>query len=241
MKKKVAIIGSSGAIGNAVAEILLDDDDEIETIYKFSRNDPKENSDRVKNLFLDIEDEESIKNCIKNLPENIKFDLIFVATGILHNNNDIFPEKSIKDINQSKLEKVLLVNTIGPTLVGKYFIPHLRKDSKSIFAFLSARVGSISDNKLGGWYSYRASKTALNQIIKNFSIEVRRSNPNAIFIGLQPGTVKSFLSKPFEKNVRSENLFTPEYSASKMLEVIDNLSLEDTGKVYAWDGEEIQP
>ena len=240
MKKKVAIIGSSGAIGNAVAEILLDDD-EIETIYKFSRNDPKENSDRVKNLFLDIEDEESIKNCIKNLPENIKFDLIFVATGILHNNNDIFPEKSIKDINQSKLEKVLLVNTIGPTLVGKYFIPHLRKDSKSIFAFLSARVGSISDNKLGGWYSYRASKTALNQIIKNFSIEVRRSNPNAIFIGLQPGTVKSFLSKPFEKNVRSENLFTPEYSASKMLEVIDNLSLEDTGKVYAWDGEEIQP
>tara|TARA_B100000700_G_scaffold53757_1_gene57453 strand:+ start:22 stop:747 length:726 start_codon:yes stop_codon:yes gene_type:complete len=241
MKKKVAIIGSSGAIGNAVAEILLDDDDEIETIYKFSRNDPKENSDRVKNLFLDIEDEESIKNCIKNLPEDIKFDLIFVATGILHNNNDIFPEKSIKDINQSKLEKVLLVNTIGPTLVGKYFIPHLRKDSKSIFAFLSARVGSISDNKLGGWYSYRASKTALNQIIKNFSIEVRRSNPNAIFIGLQPGTVKSFLSKPFEKNVRSENLFTPEYSASKMLEVIDNLSLEDTGKVYAWDGEEIQP
>ena len=240
MKKKVAIIGSSGAIGNAVAEILLDDD-EIETIYKFSRNDPKENSDRVKNLFLDIEDEESIKNCIKNLPEDIKFDLIFVATGILHNNNDIFPEKSIKDINQSKLEKVLLVNTIGPTLVGKYFIPHLRKDSKSIFAFLSARVGSISDNKLGGWYSYRASKTALNQIIKNFSIEVRRSNPNAIFIGLQPGTVKSFLSKPFEKNVRPENLFTPEYSATKMLEVIDNLSLEDTGKVYAWDGEEIQP
>ena len=240
MKKKVAIIGSSGAIGNAVAEILLDDDG-IETIYKFSRNDPKENSDRVKNLFLDIEDEESIKNCIKNLPENIKFDLIFVATGILHNNNDIFPEKSIKDINQSKLEKVLLVNTIGPTLVGKYFIPHLRKDSKSIFAFLSARVGSISDNKLGGWYSYRASKTALNQIIKNFSIEVRRSNPNAIFIGLQPGTVKSFLSKPFEKNVRPENLFTPEYSATKMLEVIDNLSLEDTGKVYAWDGEEIQP
>ncbi len=240
MKKTVAIIGSSGAIGNAVAEILLDDDG-VEAIYRFSRNDSNENSDRVKNLFLDIEDEESIKDCIKNLSKDIKFDLVFVATGILHNDNDIFPEKSIRDISQSKLEKVLLVNTIGPALVGKYFIPYLRKDSKSIFAFLSARVGSISDNKLGGWYSYRASKTALNQIIKNFSIEVRRSNPNAIFIGLQPGTVKSFLSKPFEKNVRPENLFTPEYSATKMLEVIDNLSLEDTGKVYAWDGEEIQP
>ena len=240
MKKTVAIIGSSGAIGNAVAEILLDDDG-VEAIYRFSRNDSNENSDRVKNLFLDIEDEESIKDCIKNLSKDIKFDLVFVATGILHNDNDIFPEKSIRDISQSKLEKVLLVNTIGPALVGKYLIPYLRKDSKSIFAFLSARVGSISDNKLGGWYSYRASKTALNQIIKNFSIEVRRSNPNAIFIGLQPGTVKSFLSKPFEKNVRPGNLFTPEYSATKMLEVIDNLSLEDTGKVYAWDGEEIQP
>ncbi len=240
MKKTVAIIGSSGAIGNAVSEILLDDDG-VEAIYKFSRNDSNENSDRVKNLFLDIEDEQSIKDCIKNLSKDIKFDLVFVATGILHNDNDIFPEKSIRDISQSKLEKVLLVNTIGPALVGKYFIPYLRKDSKSIFAFLSARVGSISDNKLGGWYSYRASKTALNQIIKNFSIEVRRANPNAIFIGLQPGTVKSFLSKPFEKNVRPENLFTPEYSATKMLEVIDNLSLEDTGKVYAWDGEEIQP
>ena len=240
MKKTVAIIGSSGAIGNAVAEILLDDDG-VEAIYRFSRNDSNENSDRVKNLFLDIEDEQSIKDCIKNLSKDIKFDLVFVATGILHNDNDIFPEKSIRDISQSKLEKVLLVNTIGPALVGKYFIPYLRKDSKSIFAFLSARVGSISDNKLGGWYSYRASKTALNQIIKNFSIEVRRSNPNAIFIGLQPGTVKSFLSKPFEKNVRPGNLFTPEYSATKMLEVIDNLSLEETGKIYAWDGEEIQP
>ena len=240
MKKTVAIIGSSGAIGNAVAEILLDDDG-VEAIYRFSRNDSNENSDRVKNLYIDIEDEESIKDCIKNLSKDIKFDLVFVATGILHNDNDIFPEKSIRDISQSKLEKVLLVNTIGPALVGKYLIPYLRKDSKSIFAFLSARVGSISDNKLGGWYSYRASKTALNQIIKNFSIEVRRSNPNAIFIGLQPGTVKSFLSKPFEKNVRPENLFTPAYSASKMLEVIEDLSLEDTGKVYAWDGEEIQP
>ena len=240
MKKTVAIIGSSGAIGNAVAEILLDDDG-VEAIYRFSRSDSNENSDRVKNLYIDIEDEESIKDCIKNLSKDIKFDLVFVATGILHNDNDIFPEKSIRDISKSKLEKVLLVNTIGPALVGKYFIPYLRKNSKSIFAFLSARVGSISDNKLGGWYSYRASKTALNQIIKNFSIEVRRSNPNAIFIGLQPGTVKSFLSKPFEKNVRPGNLFTPEYSATKMLEVIDNLSLEDTGKIYAWDGEEIQP
>ena len=134
-----------------------------------------------------------------------------------------------------------MVNTIGPTLVGKYFIPFLRKDARSVFAFLSARVGSISDNKLGGWYSYRASKTALNQIIKNFSIEVKRSNINAIFVGLQPGTVKSYLSKPFEKNVKADRLFTPDYSAEKLLDVISNLTNGDSGKVYAWDGEEIRP
>ena len=126
-------------------------------------------------------------------------------------------------------------------MIGKYFIPFLRKDARSTFAFLSARVGSISDNKLGGWYSYRASKTALNQIIKNFSIEIKRSNPNAVFIGLQPGTVKSYLSKPFEKNVKADRLFTPDYRAERLLQVIASLDNKDTGKIFAWDGEEIKP
>ncbi len=240
MKKTVAIIGSSGAIGNAVSNNLLNDDS-VEIIYKFSRSKSIDENPKVKNIFLDIEDEESVKSSVEQIPSNIKFDLVFVATGILHNDKEIFPEKSIKDINIEKLKKVILVNTIGPTLVGKYFIPFLKKNEKSVFAFLSARVGSISDNKLGGWYSYRASKTALNQIIKNFSIEVNRTNKNAIFVGLQPGTVKSFLSKPFERNVKADNLFTPEYSAEKMLQVINELTLNDSGKVFAWNGEEIQP
>ena len=240
MKKIVAVIGSSGAIGNAISNRLLEDDS-VETIYKFSRSQKSEGNQKEKNFFIDIEDENSIKKSTENIPEDIKFDMIFVATGILHNDDDIFPEKSIRDINSIKLKKVLLVNTIGPTLVGKYFIPLLQKSTKSTFAFLSARVGSITDNKIGGWYSYRASKTALNQIIKNFSIEVKRSNPEAIFVGLQPGTVKSYLSKPFEKNVKSNSLFTPDYSAKKLLEVIANLDIEDTGKIFAWNGEEIQP
>ena len=240
MKKIVAVIGSSGAIGNALSNRLLEDDS-VETIYKFSRSQKSKDNQKEKNFFIDIEDENSIKKSTENIPEDIKFDMIFVATGILHNDDDIFPEKSIKDINADKLKRVLSINTIGPTLVGKYFIPYLNNKSKSIFAFLSARVGSISENKLGGWYSYRSSKTALNQIIKNFSIEIKRTNPNAIFVGLQPGTVSSFLSKPFEKNVKSENLFTPDFSASKLLEVIDNLESKDTGKLIAWNGEEIQP
>ena len=240
MKKNVAVIGSSGAIGNAISKILQNNES-IETVYNFSRSTGIESSKKEKNFFIDIENEDSIKRSVKNIPENIKFDLVFVATGILHDNEDIYPEKSIRDISEVKLKKVLMVNTIGPTLVGKYFIPFLDKNKKNVFAFLSARVGSISDNKIGGWYSYRASKTALNQIIKNFSIEVKRSNPNSIFVGLQPGTVKSNLSKPFEKNVNSSNLFSPEYSAEKLLKVINDLTLEDTGKFFAWNGEEIQP
>ena len=165
MKKIAAVIGSNGAIGNSISENLLKED-MVDCIYKFSRKINDKDTDKVKNFVVDIEDEDSIKEAVQSLPDNIKFDLVFVATGILHNDDDIFPEKSIRDINSIKLKKVLLVNTIGPTLVGKYFIPLLQKGTKSTFAFLSARVGSITDNKLGGWYSYRASKTALNQIIK---------------------------------------------------------------------------
>ena len=240
MKKNVAVIGSSGAIGNAVSKILLDDES-VDSVYNFSRSASPNISDKEHRIYIDIEIEQSIKDAVEKIPPDIKFDLIFVATGILHNDKDVYPEKSIRDISADRFKKVLMINTVGPALVGKYFIPFLNKENKNVFAFLSARVGSISDNKLGGWYSYRASKTALNQIVKNFSLEIKRSNPNSIFIGLQPGTVKSNLSKPFEKNVQSENLFTPDYSAAKLLEVIDALTSDDSGKLYAWNGEEIQP
>lgn len=240
MIKNVAIIGSSGAIGNSISK-LLKSEISVESVYNFSRTAISESSEKEKNIYIDIENEDSIIESIKKIPKDIKFDLIFVATGILHNDKDIYPEKSIKDISGNKLKKVLMVNTIGPALIGKYFIPFLNKNNRNVFAILSARVGSISDNKIGGWYSYRASKSALNQIIKNFSIEIKRSNPNSIFVGLQPGTVNSNLSKPFQKNVNSKNLFSPDYSAKKLLDVINNLSNEDTGKLFAWDGEEIQP
>ena len=240
MIKNVAVIGSSGAIGNSISK-LLKSEISVESVYNFSRSAISESSEKEKNIYIDIENEDSIIESIKKIPKDIKFDLIFVATGILHNDEDIYPEKSIKDISGNKLKKVLMVNTIGPALIGKYFIPFLNKNNKNIFAFLSARVGSISNNKIGGWYSYRASKSALNQIIKNFSIEIKRSNPNSIFVGLQPGTVKSNLSKPFQKNVNSKNLFSPDYSAKKLIDVINNLSIEDTGKLFAWDGEEIHP
>ena len=240
MKKTVAVIGSRGAIGNAVVDTLLADES-VEAVFKFSRAKNTEHDDKVKHIFIDIEDEESIKQATESLPEDTKFDLIFVATGILHDEKNVFPEKSIKDISFDKLIKVLTINTIGPTLVGKYFIPYLRKDSKSTFAFLSARVGSISDNRLGGWYAYRASKAALNMIIKTSAIELKRTHRDALIVGLHPGTVDSHLSSPFQKNVPESKLFTAEYSVEQLLTTLQKLTPEQSGLCYAWDGQEVLP
>ena len=126
-------------------------------------------------------------------------------------------------------------------MIGKHFLPLLSKNSRSVLAFLSARVGSISENKIGGWYSYRSSKAALNQLIKNFSIEAKRINPNAIILGLQPGTVDSNLSKPFKKNVTKDNLFSADYSVKMLVDVIEKSTVEDSGELLAWDGSNIKP
>ena len=168
------------------------------------------------------------------------FDEIIIASGLLHT-NEFGPEKSIKDLKADNILKVLNVNTVGPAILGKYFLPLLNKDNKSVMAFLSARVGSISENKLGGWYAYRASKSALNQVIKTFSIELKRTNPKAIIIGLQPGTVDSELSAPFKRSVSNNKLFTAEYSVSQLLEVIERADESSSGNLISWDGEIISP
>lgn len=128
------------------------------------------------------------------------------------------------------------VNTVGPALVAKHFLPLLPRDRRAIFAALSARVGSTSDNRLGGWHSYRASKAALNMILRNLAIELVRSHPQAIVAGLHPGTVQTRLSEPFQRGVQPEKLFTPEHSAGRLLSVLDGLAPADSGGVFAWDG-----
>jgi len=188
---------------------------------------------------MDITDEKSVENAAKTIKEKY-LDQIIIATGILHTSS-FGPEKSIRDISVNKFVEVLTVNTIGPALVGKYFLPLLNKKNKSVMAFLSARVGSISDNKLGGWYSYRASKSALNQVIKNFSIEIRRTNLNAVIIGLQPGTIKSKLSEPFQKNVKEGALISAEESVTKLFKVIEGSSNIESGCLLSWDGQVIKP
>jgi NAD(P)-dependent dehydrogenase (short-subunit alcohol dehydrogenase family) len=236
--KSVAIIGSSGAIGRAFLDAYIADK-EISNIYSISRTEVESNDERIIHINIDVTDEVSVKAAASKIGEN-RLDKLIVATGILH--TELFgPEKSIKDIKIENFVKIFSVNAFGPALIGKYFLPLMKKDKKSIAAFLSARVGSISENKLGGWYAYRASKSALNQIIKNFSIEAKRTNPTGIIIGLQPGTVKSKLSEPFQKNVKKGKLLLPKDSVKSLIRVIENVMQNDSGKIFDWKGEEIGP
>ena len=238
IKRNIAVVGARGAIGKAFVE-YYSKDESVENVFAFSRKKIRFENRKIKSFDLDIENQTSIEDAAQNI-KDYPIDTIIVATGILHSEN-FGPEKSIKEIDFTTMTKVMAVNTIGPALIGRYFIPLLRKDAKSVLAFLSARVGSISDNKLGGWYSYRASKTALNQIIKNFSIELKRTNPKAVVLVLQPGTVDSKLSEPFKKNVAKGKLFSPEQSRELLSDVIEKVTIEDSGNLIAYDGKIISP
>ena len=167
---------------------------------------------------------------------------VVVATGVLHDaEKGIAPEKALGDLTQANISEVLQANAVFPALCGKAFLPKLDKNTPSFFAALSARVGSITDNQLGGWYSYRMSKAALNMFIKTSSIEVARKNKTAAVFGLHPGTVDSQLSEPFKRNVPAGKLFTPTYSAAALVEVILSRTPEHTGRCFDYAGEEVLP
>jgi len=238
MSENIIIIGASGAIGSSFINYYANQNPS-NIIYSLTRREIKYSNNNIKNILIDIEDEQTIVSAASICSQHGSFDKIIVATGILHDEN-LSPEKSFRHLEKEKFERVFSVNTFGPAMIARYFIPLLNKEKTSFFGVLSARVGSISDNKIGGWYSYRASKAALNMIIKSLSIEVARNNPNAIIVGLHPGTVDSNLSNPFQKNVSDGKLFTPDHSIAKMTNVINSLTTRDTGNCFAWDGERIE-
>ncbi len=239
MFNNIAIIGGSGAIGNALINQLAKCAPGA-VIHTFSRAASGVDCKNVRCHLMNYAEEASIEAGVLQASKEAPLDLVMVATGVLHASN-IMPEKSLQDLSAETIRYLFEINTILPAMLAKHFIPKLKKDTRSIFAALSARVGSISDNRLGGWYSYRASKAALNMIIKTAAIETVRSNKNAIVVGLHPGTVDSKLSKPFQAHVPNGKLFTPEFSASKLLEVLQALTPEDSGQCFAWDGGKINP
>lgn len=188
---------------------------------------------------IDICDARSVERAANTLEQDEKLDLVIVATGILHRGDAVRPEKAMGDIDSDTMTELFTVNAIGPALVARAFLPRMRRGSKAVFAALSARVGSIADNRLGGWVSYRSSKAALNMILKTLSIEHARRFPDAIIAGLHPGTVDSALSAPFQRRVPEDKLFSPAQSVGYMLSVIDRLTPADTGGFFAWDGASI--
>ncbi|MFN3232999.1 MAG: SDR family NAD(P)-dependent oxidoreductase [Alphaproteobacteria bacterium] len=230
-----AVIGASGGIGQALVKALAADK-AVASILACSRSGEIFKSAKVRTTKLDLEDEASIKAAADTLSDPLH--LVIVATGILHD-GDLQPEKSWRQLDAQALAQIFEINTIGPALAAKHFLPKLDRDRRSAFAALSARVGSISDNRLGGWYGYRASKAALNMILKSAAIELARRNTQGLCIGLHPGTVDTGLSEPFQRGVPEEKLFSPERAASQLLDVIAARSPDDSGEVFAWDGTKV--
>ena len=236
---EAAVIGASGGIGGAFVEALAGDP-AVSRVFALSRSGRVGTRDKVVPGTLDLEDEATIAEAARKAAGSAgRLQLVIVASGLLHEGQSLQPEKTWRSLSAASLQRSFAINTIGPTLVAKHFLPLLDRDRKSVFAALSARVGSITDNELGGWYGYRASKAALNMLIRTSSIELQRRKPDSLCIGLHPGTVDTGLSKPFQSGVREGKLFSPDYAAKRLLAVIDGLAPADSGKVFAWDGKAI--
>ena len=236
---RVVVVGASGGIGAALVERLIASD-QVERVHALSRQGKSHPSPKVANLTFDFTQESSIEAAAQALAEVGPLDVVIVATGLLQGNG-IAPEKNLRALSFEGFQKSFQINTVGPAMTAKYFLPLMRRDGKAVFAVLSARVGSISDNRIGGWYAYRSSKAALNMALKTLSIELGRRFKELVIIGLHPGTVDTALSKPFQGNVPEGKLFTPDYSAEKLLSVIDHVTPADSGNLLDWAGKTVTP
>jgi NAD(P)-dependent dehydrogenase (short-subunit alcohol dehydrogenase family) len=196
--------------------------------------------ERLETFALDVTDADAVASVARSLGDrDVSLSLLINAAGVLHG-DDFGPEKRLEDLDPAVLQRVFAVNAFGPALMLRHFHPLLADDGKAVFAAISARVGSIGDNRIGGWYSYRASKAALNQLLRTASVEFGRRHKNAIVAALHPGTTDTGLSKPFQANVPDEQLFSVDKTVGCMLSVIDELSTDDSGGFFAWDGKPIE-
>jgi NAD(P)-dependent dehydrogenase (short-subunit alcohol dehydrogenase family) len=242
--KTALIVGGGKGIGLGFVRQLLAQSD-VQRVYATYRqaesatellaiDDPK-----LQCLQMDITDESQIAGVIQGIQAETKaLHYVINSVGVLHE-GEMQPEKSLRQINSEQLVRYFQVNSIGAMLLFKYVQPLLKHSERSILATISAKVGSIGDNEIGGWYGYRASKAALNMFIRTSSIEYKRSCPNAILVALHPGTTDTKLSLPFQRNVPPEKLFSVDRTVSQLLTVMNGLSPTDSGEFFSWDGSRI--
>jgi NAD(P)-dependent dehydrogenase (short-subunit alcohol dehydrogenase family) len=229
---RCAVFGASGGIGAALVHRLAARDD-VEVVFAGSRRGTVPQAMNVHPFRFDALDD-SLPETLANL--GAPLDMVLVATGRLTRADGSGPEKALRQLSAAALAEQFADNAIVPAMIARAVQPLLPRDRRTVFAALSARVGSIGDNRLGGWHAYRASKAALNMLCRTIAIEWARSHPLAVVAALHPGTVDTGLSAPFQRGVAPEKLFAPDASATALLRVIDALTPADSGGFFAWDG-----
>jgi NAD(P)-dependent dehydrogenase (short-subunit alcohol dehydrogenase family) len=237
----VLVAGASGGIGHALSEQvtrrfpdaalvrLARDTESLQPLTKPTLD-----------VGFDIGSEQAIREAVALLPESQPVDWILVATGWLHDEQRL-PEKSYKGLEADNLLYAYRINAVGPALLVKHLLPRMERGFPGRIGVLSARVGSISDNRLGGWHAYRASKAALNMLIRNYAIELARTMPSVAIVGLQPGTTDTALSAPFQRNVPPGQLQTTTFTAQQLIEVMTRLDCQDSGGLFDFEGLSFDP
>ncbi len=238
------IVGASQGIGLGFVKNLLPDS-RIKKIYATYRQREtagelialqNQYPDKLTCLSMDITQESQIVAVIQHIKAEVnQLHLVINCVGILHDDT-LQPEKSLRQINSENLLRYFQVNSIGSILLAKHLLPLFRHHEPSVFASISAKLASIGDNQLGGWYGYRASKTALNMFMRTAAIEYGRSSPKTLLVTLHPGTTDTNLSRPFQTNVPGDKLFSVERTVKQLLQVISQLEEGDSGQFFSWDG-----
>lgn len=242
----VLVTGASSGIGQALLRQLLDNRHVLRA-FGVSRSATSNTAldelhrvhgQRLQLIDADITNEDDLSNLARATGVVDALHLVINAAGVLHG-AALAPEKSIEQASMSSLERVFAINAFAPLLLAKALLAQLCRGQPAVFASLSARVGSIGDNRAGGWYAYRASKAAQNQLLKTFAIEWKRRNPRGTCLLLHPGTVDTRLSAPFQSKVPAGRLFDPQRAANQLLQIIAQSAPQDSGRFLAWDGQDI--
>lgn len=238
-KSTAIVIGASGGLGSALCK-QWQQDDGIDTVISISSHaeDINNTLPGMQTIQCDYSEASITRVCEKIKPLTRPITRVCICNGVLHNDH-IRPEKRIEDIGLEALQEVFKVNSFIPVLWLKALLPLVKGNDECIISVFSARVGSISDNHTGGWYSYRASKTALNMLLKTAAIEFARRARNVKLIAFQPGTTDTPLSKPFQSLVKPENLFTPEFVAQRLVDIMNGQKVDGELSFIDWENKNI--